>query len=293
MLVPPDIRELHSPHLRLWRAWEQIQMLESHIARWLHSGGYRFDRQTDPDGRLHIRIRFNSLPAEWSLLLGEALHSMRSSLDHLVYGLAILEQGRALTEDEARKTEFPIFGPEALTDGLRTRKVGLLPEPVQLAIVQYQPHNASDYRMTKLWTLHALDNRNKHRSIDPQLVSYRSFMPDVPFTGDATVVTPGSPLHDGLEILSGTPADPERDARVVAAMSVVFPWHDPVTTGTVEGVGVVRVLFDLHEHVRSIHEHLLGIAGYLVPVPASNAPSAAQEEDDERHEELFRTSTAD
>jgi hypothetical protein len=39
MLVPPDIVEPRSPGLRLWRAWEQIQVLESHIARWMNSGG--------------------------------------------------------------------------------------------------------------------------------------------------------------------------------------------------------------------------------------------------------------
>ena len=268
-------------------------MLESHIARWLHSGGYRFDRRTDSDGRLHVHIRFNALPAEWSLLLGETLHSMRSSLDHLVYGLAALEQGRPLTEDEARKTEFPIFGPEPLTDGLRARKIGLLPQRVQEAIARYQPHNVNDYRMTKLWTLHALDNRNKHRSIDPQLVSYESILPAFPLTGDVTVVTPGSPLHDGLEILSGTPALPASQSRVVAALSVVFPWQDPLTKGTIEGVNVVKVLFDLHEHVRSIHEHLLGIAGHLVPFPGSNAPMEAQEEDEKRHREMFGADIAD
>lgn len=218
---------------------------------------------------------------------------MRSSLDHLVYALATLEQGRPLTEDEARKTEFPIFGPEQLTDRLRTRKIGLLPERVQEAIARYQPHIADDYRRTKLWTLHALDNRNKHRSIDPQLVSYQTMMPAFPFTGDVTVVEPGSPLLDGLEILSGTPEDPQRHTRVVAAMSVVFPWHDPLTMGTVEGIGVARVLFDRHEHVRSIHEHLLGIAGHLVPFPGSNAPIEAQAEDEKRHKASFRADTAD
>lgn len=53
MLVPPDIIELRSPNLRLWRAWEQIQMLESHIARWMNSGGYRFDRRTAEPGGTH------------------------------------------------------------------------------------------------------------------------------------------------------------------------------------------------------------------------------------------------
>jgi hypothetical protein len=76
MLVPPDIVELRSPSLRLWRAWEHIQTLESHIARWMNSGGFRFERYTDPEGTLHITLRFSSLPPEWSLLLGEAVHSM-------------------------------------------------------------------------------------------------------------------------------------------------------------------------------------------------------------------------
>ncbi len=287
MLVPPDIRELHSPHLRLWRSWEHIHVLESHIARWLHSGGYNFVPRHDPDGTVHVHIRFNALPVEWSLLIGEALHSLRSSLDHLVYAMATLEQGRPLTDDESRRTEFPVYGSQPLGDRLRHQKIGLLPDEVQHAIIRYQPHTAPDFRMTKLWVLHSLDNRNKHRSIDPQLVAFESIMPCFPLRGSVEIVTPRSPLHDGLEVLTAIPADPAVDIRVVAEMSVVFPWGDSVTKGTVEGVEVVRVLSDLHEHVRSIHEYLLGLAGHLVTTPCSNAPAAARGEDDARHKQLF------
>lgn len=257
-------------------------MLESHIARWMNSGGYRFDRTTDPDGTMRFTLRFSALPPEWSLLIGEAVHGLRASLDHLVYGLAALEQGRPLTLDEARKTEFPIYGADPFTPGLQERKVGLLNEGSQRIIRALQPHGSLDYRKTKLWVLSLLDNRNKHRMIEPSLMAYSAIMPRFAWTGEVTMVTPGSPLHDGLEVFSGKPADQNQRLDVLASMIVVFPWNDPETQGVIDGIGVLTVLRDLHEHVRMIHRELLVDAGYGSPfLTASNVPAEAYEQDEE------------
>jgi hypothetical protein len=277
MLVPPDVRELHSPFLLLWRSWEQIQVLESMIARWIHGGGFRFERSTDEDGVLHATLRFNELPSEWSLLISEAVHSMRASLDHLVFGLARLAQGRPLTEAEARGCEFPIFGPRPMTEPERTRKIGLLAPESQQVIATVQPSEREDFAATKLWVLHGLDNRIKHRVIEPALVAYSAFMPQFMLVGEVTMVTPNSPLHDGLEVFAGRPARPDERTDLVASMQVVFPWHDPLTDGTIAGVGVVRVLRDLHEFVRDVHYAAMGAAGHMVALPVSNAPLDAQE----------------
>jgi hypothetical protein len=279
MLVPTEIVELRSANLMVWRAWEQIHVLESNIARWMNSGGHWFDKHYDGDGTLRFTLRFGPLPPEWSLLIGESLHSMRASLDHLAYGLAALEQGRPLTEDEGRKTEFPIYGPEPLSPAMQQRKIGLLSEGLQDSIRKLQPHGNGDYRRTKLWLLHALDNRNKHRSIEPQLMAFSGVMPAFALMGRVSMVTPRSPLHDGLEVFSGTPADPEQRHSLVASMDVVFPWDDPLTEGTVAGERVVTVLFGLHQWVRLIHQQLIGQAGYMVPFPESNAPQDAHDAD--------------
>ena len=60
-------------------------------------------------------------------------------------------------------------------------------------------------------------------------------------------------------------------------MQVVFPWNDPLTEGTIAGVGVIRVMRDLHEFVRDVQHAAMGAAGYMVPLPASNAPEGAQQ----------------
>ncbi len=289
MLVPTDIEELRSPSLLLWRSWEQIYALESHIARWMNSGGYRFERQYDDDGTLRFTLRFGALPPEWALLMGEAVHGMRASLDHLVYALSALEQGRALDEDEARWTEFPIFGREPLSEQTQRRKIGLIGPALQETIRKVQPsERGSDYRRTMLWLLHDLDNRIKHRSIEPQLMSMSSVFPAFAVVDVAHVVLPNGPLHDGVEVFVGTPADPAARHSLVASMVVVFPFDLPLADGSVGGVGVVRVLRDLHRWVRILHHELVGQAGYMVPFPESNAPQEAHEQDQAAFDEVWQ-----
>ena len=45
----------------------------------------------------------------FSLLIGEVLHNLRSSFDHLAYALAA-KHTQPLTEEIVRHSEFPIYG---------------------------------------------------------------------------------------------------------------------------------------------------------------------------------------
>ena len=49
-----------------------------------------------------------SIPVEWSAIVGDALHNLRSALDCFVVGLAESNLARALTADEERRLQFPI-----------------------------------------------------------------------------------------------------------------------------------------------------------------------------------------
>ena len=286
MLLPADLTELRSPSLLIWRSWEHIDTLEAHIARWMNGGGYTFERQTEDDGTLRFTLRFGALPPEWSLLLGEAIHGMRASLDHLIYALAVLHQGRPLTEDEARKTEFPIYGPTPMSEQMQQRKIGLLAPELQDTICNWQPStHGAKFSRALLWMLHDLDNRTKHRSIEPQLMTMSSVYPAFAVIDSVQVVLPHGPLADGLEVFRGTPADPDARNSLVASMVVAFPFDLPVADGAVAGVGVVHVLRKMHAWVRLLHEQLLGQAGYLVSFPESNKPEEAHEADQAAYEE--------
>lgn len=188
--------------------------------------------------------------------------------------------GRDLTEEESRKTEFPIYGRDPLTEGLQRRKVGLLAEDLQRTIRGFQPNElGDDYANSALWLMSELDNRNKHRTIEPQLMAFSGIMPTFFLTESVSVVLPRSPLHDGLEVFAARPAGSSERRSLIASMRVVFPRDDLLCEGRVGGMEVVHGLRRLHQYVRLIQQRLLGQAGYLYPFPESNAPQEAHEED--------------
>jgi hypothetical protein len=75
-----------SAKLRLSRANEHLDQLESQIVKFFAEN--TGDRVSEPDvDGIHTvhKIRFGSLPVEWSLLATEIIEHTRSSLDHAVY----------------------------------------------------------------------------------------------------------------------------------------------------------------------------------------------------------------
>jgi hypothetical protein len=96
-------------------------------------------------------------PEEWSLLAGEAIQNLRSSLDHIVYAAS----------GERDWTQFPIF---TSTDKYREKAPGMLPgvpDSVKLTIEKAQPYNsyAPDPGQAMLEQLRLLSNLDKHRTL--------------------------------------------------------------------------------------------------------------------------------
>jgi hypothetical protein len=81
--------------LKLYRALQHIERLEVEVERWLGGYPYSLTVEFDPE-RSENCIWINPLrkpPIEFSLIIGERLHNLRSALDSLVYALAIRNQG--------------------------------------------------------------------------------------------------------------------------------------------------------------------------------------------------------
>jgi hypothetical protein len=118
-----------------------------------------------------------------SLLVGDALHNLRSALDLLAFALANAHTS-PLPKEFVERSEFPIFGDE---DGEGHTGVGSLrfkerskngrPTPrsglakiagwhpdAQTAVEGLQPYKrGNDFRTDSLWLLHELDRVSKHR----------------------------------------------------------------------------------------------------------------------------------
>src|SRR5258708_3115833 len=60
------------------------------------------------DGAVVYRIeRVIKVSERWPLIVGDAIHDLRSALDHLMWQLAIVHLGRVPTAKEAPNIQFP------------------------------------------------------------------------------------------------------------------------------------------------------------------------------------------
>jgi hypothetical protein len=103
-----------------------------------------------------------------SLILGDALHNLRSALDHLATSLVIVSGGRPNT-DVYPRTQFPLFL-DRLDKGDAIRDVTIKPKlmPAGEAILERtQPYNRTDDPTRHpLAILNELSNVDKHRVVN-------------------------------------------------------------------------------------------------------------------------------
>jgi hypothetical protein len=117
-----------------------------------------------------IEIRWDppneELPlTELAHLIGDAVHALRSSLDYLVYELAIRKRGgsepSALPPGHPlRKTGFPIFLDAKQFEDRGLKQLESITVKQQARITRLQPFGQPDH---PLWVLSELDNLAKHR----------------------------------------------------------------------------------------------------------------------------------
>lgn len=178
-----DAPSLDGPRLKLARAKEHLRALDSKLRkkRSARKKPYILGREMWPDGRPErFYMEFTAdPPVEWGLIVGDAVHSIRSSLDHMTYQLARLVQDPPTTP---RRLQFPIFddklrylygeprkpGRHAFPFGSGVSRVKQLPPQAQARIERLQPYqrsNPSARQHHPLWRLAEFDNIDKHRLI--------------------------------------------------------------------------------------------------------------------------------
>jgi len=149
----------------LYRALQHIENLKVEVEQWLGGTPYTITSEFDPEGGENI-LWINALdhpPDDFSLIIGDCLHNLRSALDSLVYALAIAEKGDPLPEAVAKRVQFPITeDPKAFKDA--KRRIKDISQGAQVEIEALQPYNrrSDDYTRDPLWILNALSNIDKH-----------------------------------------------------------------------------------------------------------------------------------
>lgn len=150
-----------SARAKLERADQHINNFRIEETKFRKSGGYRSVAYDDPKtGDRVIEFKLVAHPPPLVIaIVGDAIHNLRSSLDHLAYEMVRANGG---TPNDA--TAFPIFFDCESFEASLERKIGGASKNVLDLIKSLKPYQGGN---DSLWHLHRLDIVDKHRLLIP------------------------------------------------------------------------------------------------------------------------------
>jgi hypothetical protein len=227
------------------RAGEHLKTLEAEWQAFLDEdpSPYTFVGEFDPESGWHVvrlRIRKDP-PLRLSVIVGDAVHNLRSALDHLVWKL--VEENGAVPGEW---NHFPVHKTwDAWTDKvvMRQRKgsnhalAGLDPIGEPWAFIEsVQPYRRAKPDYAPLAVLTWLWNVDKHRTLHGQYVSLEPVQGELDFRWRADAGQPlaieatlaaWDTLEDGAEVARlqfarPGPLDPQVEMDTQLALSITF-----------------------------------------------------------------------
>jgi hypothetical protein len=151
---------------KLHRSSEHIEEFGRAFRGFLQSNTNTITKHRDARGRHYFEYPFGSgeLPENLSLIAGDAIHNLRSALDHLAYAVASQPTRMKVTARDLRSINFPIYeSRQAFRD--RHSATKRIHEHVgadwERFILSKQPYQRRGDR--NLLRISRLDNVDKHR----------------------------------------------------------------------------------------------------------------------------------
>jgi hypothetical protein len=201
-----------------------------------------------------------------SVLVGDALHNLRSALDTLAYALA-RAYTEPLTQEIIEASEFPIFGDESrkgttgmganlFRDNGRPKIQGWHPD-AQTAVEGLQPYKrGADFRQDPLWALYELDRVSKHRLLHTAVAGHTGMLWDTQAFRNIRCIGPGLIHSFGGYVETDTPIgrifgihpiDPgaEMHVEIGPAMGIAFSQDTPVYAAE----PVLESLGTIYQHI--------------------------------------------
>ncbi len=152
-----------SAHLKIKWADKHIADLQAVFSRFLQTDFYRLGVDRDPDGRNVLRFESTvAVPWETPLLIGDAVHNLRSALDHVAHAI-VADAG--LTP--SRRVSFPFAQDrQELISTLRNGEIEAAAGQtlIDLIVDTVRPYKGGN---DALYAIHALDIVDKHKLLIP------------------------------------------------------------------------------------------------------------------------------
>ena len=144
---------------KLERAEKHISDVDAAIRLFFKSSPYLTITKQDQQTSDYISYveSVGDVPAKVSLIAGDAIHNIRSALDHLAWQL-VLSTGNT----PGPSTSFPIFDSAVEYEARSERKVKGMRQAAIDAIGALKPYKTGN---RLLWQLHRLDIIDKHRMV--------------------------------------------------------------------------------------------------------------------------------
>lgn len=203
----------------------------------------------DRVGFYHYRAKVrNGVPKrKWGVLLGEAVHNLRSALDQAVYAAATEPSG---------EHEFPVVATPEKWDRVASAKLRSVPAPVVALIKEVQPFHAVDPNLHSLEVLRYLSNQDKHRLLYTTMLALADAQPRFESVRDVAEIRAVEVFHreveEGAELIRVTvsPNGPNPTIRMGGELSTSIAFSDSSHDGRfVHGRDVGSTLFHLFKTV--------------------------------------------
>ncbi len=203
---------------KLARADEHLHTLDAEIPAFLDSNPHTYRGHIDREARRYVvTVHIHRPPPiEWSVIVGDFVHNLRSALDHLVWQLVIVS-GNAPRSGPGGN-QFPIFtykpGDMRRRNNRFNKQLRGVHPSIRAAIHRIQPYRAGDAALRRpLAVLADLSNEDKHQAILP---SYAAIPPQPLENGidlspvelidvamfERMEIHANKPLVDGAEVMS-------------------------------------------------------------------------------------------
>jgi hypothetical protein len=246
---------LQGPRIKLARAGRHIAELNELAGSYLNAKPFSLRKTAESNGDLVWRVSIDrQVPIEWSAIVGDAVHNMRSALDLLAWQLV-----EANSNQPSRDTCFPIAGGTGIQfeQVLRRALLGLSDQAIKF-VRRLRLYSGGNQTLSQL---HALDIVDKHRLVlvvgaanKQPVLKMKMKVPwaDKPVEFPPLGLNPADrqfPLENGEEVFRVCAAARSSDMLSEHAIAFELAFGD---TTEVRGHPLIPTLHAMHKYVLRI-----------------------------------------
>ncbi len=236
---------------RYGRAASDADSLHDRIQAFLDAHLGKYVTEPYPGGRILVRAAIKEQPdPDWGIDVGEIVYNVRSSLDYLVYQLAV-DHHRQEPPPNEREIQFPIYSPGNVLPYQKVK--GWVGKDVADWLQSIQPKPVTD--LMELENLAVLSNRDKHRRLSVvaagivrssiEIVRADNLLIDEITQPSGGVVVNGQVVASFR--LTQTGPNPEYHVRGDMPQDIVFGEGGPFARQSV--MGVLNAIFPVVERI--------------------------------------------